>query len=143
VHSSLVIVVIGPCWDTDRLRQPDDTVRRDLEIALGHRRPLLPVLVGGIDMPTPDDLPTSIRSVAVQPCLRLRAATVAADADAIVERTSLMTNNGPAAPPNEPSGERGNVVGSNSGRVVQAHDIHGDVGLGDTINGDKIVYYTS
>jgi hypothetical protein len=70
-----LIVMIGPRWATltngggPRLGDPDDFVRLEVETAL--RRPdvtVIPVLVGGAQMPDPQELPEGLR-----PLTRLNA----------------------------------------------------------------------
>jgi TIR domain len=58
--ADVVIVVIGPGWISAqgdwgrrRIDQPDDWVRREIELALGSGKPTLPVLVGDTAMPRP------------------------------------------------------------------------------------------
>lgn len=58
-----LIVVIGPKWLTvadqqgRKLDDPEDVVRREIELAFSRQKVVIPVLVEGASMPTPDDLP--------------------------------------------------------------------------------------
>ncbi len=68
---SVLIAVIGPNWlralefdGAPRLHQPDDWVRREIEVALDRGIWVLPVLVGNATMPSTDDLPESLHSLA-------------------------------------------------------------------------------
>ena len=74
-----VLVMIGRSWTsvTDgegrrRLDNPDDYVRREIERAFsrGTRR-IIPVLVGGADVPAPDDLPESLAGLSMRQAYRL------------------------------------------------------------------------
>jgi hypothetical protein len=75
----VLLVVIGPNWarTTDargnvRLAGTNDFVRLEVEIAL--RRPdvaVIPLLVGGAQMPAPDQLPESIRGLSRRNALEL------------------------------------------------------------------------
>jgi hypothetical protein len=74
-HCDAVLAVIGPSWATvigsdgsPRLRDPDDYVRRELVSALRRDIRVVPVLVGGASLPTPDALPDEL-----QPLLRRQA----------------------------------------------------------------------
>lgn len=73
--SGAFLVLIGPHWlDRDaqgnrRLDDPTDTLRREIEAALGREMIVVPVLVGGADMPVKEDLPP-----ALQPLLSLNGA---------------------------------------------------------------------
>lgn len=68
-----VLVMIGPRWlDAARLNDADDFVRREIETALASGKPVLPVLVGGAQMPAQAALPASL-----QPLVRRQAMTLA------------------------------------------------------------------
>lgn len=76
--SEVVVVVIGRNWlkATDnrgvRLEQPDDLVRREIEVALSTGKKVIPVLVDGAKMPAPEELPESIRRLAMRQSLDVR-----------------------------------------------------------------------
>ncbi len=66
--SSVVLAVVGSDWahakDENgevRLFNPDDFVRREIEIALEEKIEIIPVLVGGATLPSPNELPAAIR----------------------------------------------------------------------------------
>ncbi|WP_207538270.1 TIR domain-containing protein [Sabulicella rubraurantiaca] len=64
-----VLAVIGPNWlsgpdpKNRRIMHDGDYVRLELATALDRKLRVIPVLVGGAQMPGPDDLPESIRSL--------------------------------------------------------------------------------
>lgn len=67
-RADATLVVIGRHWlnardaaGQRRLDLPDDWVRREIELALGSGKPVIPVLVGGVAMPSPAELPPSLR----------------------------------------------------------------------------------
>ncbi len=66
-ESNVLMVVVGPRWmGGDRQGQPrihaeTDYVRIEVEAALNRQIPVIPLLVGGADMPEPSQLPASIR----------------------------------------------------------------------------------
>jgi pterin-4a-carbinolamine dehydratase len=67
-QADLVLCVIGTQWlaavDTyhrRRLDQPDDWVRKELELAQALEKPVIPLLVGGAVLPPPEALPESLR----------------------------------------------------------------------------------
>ena len=71
VASQVVIAAIGPQWSSiaddrgaPRVRQADDPVRLELEIAFAEDVPIVPVLVDGAAMPQKRDLPASIERLA-------------------------------------------------------------------------------
>ncbi len=66
--ASVVLVIIGPGWATAsdaqgrrRLANPDDWVRREILLALELNKPMIPVLVGGIEFPDLSQIPEEIR----------------------------------------------------------------------------------
>ena len=70
--SDALLVVIGRGWVQrgpggygDRLFEPTDWVRTEIEAALAQRKHLVPVLTGGARMPAADELPQSIRQLCV------------------------------------------------------------------------------
>lgn len=69
-ESTAVLALIGQTWLTAerngrrRLDDPADLVRREIEIALHAKVPVIPVLVGGAKMPTRAQLPRTIAELA-------------------------------------------------------------------------------
>jgi len=66
----IVLVLIGPLWlkvtDSEGLRrlfQPNDLVRLEIESAIEREIPIIPLLLSGVRMPTPKELPESISSL--------------------------------------------------------------------------------
>jgi CHASE2 domain-containing sensor protein len=73
-RSDCVLAVIGPDWlgeGENRLLDEKDFVRREIELALATEKRLIPVLVGGTEMPSEETLPASLR-----PLLRREAFTI-------------------------------------------------------------------
>jgi hypothetical protein len=68
--SDMLMVVVGPRWmggdrhGEPRIQSDTDYVRVEVEAALSRRIPVIPLLVGGADMPEPSELPESIRDFA-------------------------------------------------------------------------------
>lgn len=75
----VLLVMIGPRWTTlanetgePRLTDPEDFVRLEVETALLRDDvTVIPVLVGGAQMPDPDDLPEGIRPLAYRNAIEL------------------------------------------------------------------------
>src|ERR1700693_1562865 len=68
-QSDVLFVTIDNAWLTDedgqrRLNNPKDWVRREIELALELRIPIIPLLIGNANMPHQDDLPDSLRELA-------------------------------------------------------------------------------
>lgn len=67
---TIVLAIIGDQWltaafnGTRRLDDPNDFVRLELATALARKIPVIPVLIGRTGMPSADDLPPDLRSLA-------------------------------------------------------------------------------
>jgi hypothetical protein len=59
----ICLVIIGRHWNTARLKNRDDVVRLELEMALNRKQGIIPVLVDGADLPVARDLPTSLKEL--------------------------------------------------------------------------------
>lgn len=63
-----LVAVIGPTWLEvlqERLKQPAvDWVRAEIEIALERRIPVIPLLIGGADLPSAETLPEGLQDLA-------------------------------------------------------------------------------
>src|SRR5690242_7175518 len=78
--AGVLLSVIGPRWLTAaneygqrRLDDENDWVRRELERAIDHNKPIIPLLVSGIDsLPPSQALPVSIRPLLSHQSLKLR-----------------------------------------------------------------------
>jgi len=75
----IVLTVIGPRWlaaedsaGARRLDDPFDFVRLEVGAALERDIPVIPVIVGGATMPTPEELPEAIREIAFRNSTRVR-----------------------------------------------------------------------
>ncbi|MGB8701212.1 MAG: SUMF1/EgtB/PvdO family nonheme iron enzyme [Thermosynechococcaceae cyanobacterium] len=74
------LVVVGRTWleATDeggrrRLDSTQDFVRIEIESALKRNIPVIPVLVGGAEMPGPEQLPPSLEALAYRKCAQVRS----------------------------------------------------------------------
>ncbi len=92
--SSVVVAVIGPHWLTgagtaNRLADPTDFVRRELELAFRLAVPVLPVLVNGSKVPGEADVPADarqfVRDLGRQQYRRINARSADTDVAALVE----------------------------------------------------------
>jgi hypothetical protein len=106
-QSKVVLVLIGSHWLVDRdgrsrLQEPDDYVR--LEIAAALRRTdvrVIPVLVGGGTMPSPDDLPQDLTSLTRRNAFEMTDARWRFDRDELLRRLDRALGNGKVAQPPE------------------------------------------
>jgi hypothetical protein len=75
--SDVLMVVVGPHWlgsarhGQPRVRSETDYVRVEVEAALEKHIPVVPLLVGGADMPEPNQLPDSIREFAYRNAVQI------------------------------------------------------------------------
>jgi len=87
-RSEAVLVFIGKSWLMSngrmRLQEPDDYVRAEVRAALGRPILVLPVLVDGVQMPLPDQLPDDIRALSTRNALSLRHESFDDDTENIV-----------------------------------------------------------
>lgn len=90
--ATAVLAVIGPTWlrtsDSSgrrRLDNPEDWIRQEIEHALRANVLLIPLLVGGADLPSPDALPESIAPLLNHQTFELR------DANWVDDRGLLMS----------------------------------------------------
>lgn len=60
-HCDALLAVIGPQWLTERLEDPDDPVRLEIATAIERDVTVIPVLVGGAQVPGADALPAPLR----------------------------------------------------------------------------------
>lgn len=88
-----MLAVIGPEWLTTstsggapRLEQEDDYVRLELSRALDRKLPVVPVLVGGAELPAAGDLPEDLRALVRRQAAVLRDETWHRDVAGLVAR---------------------------------------------------------
>ena len=64
LRAAVMVVIIGPNWIRDRrIDNPEDLHREEIRTALERQIPVIPVLVGGAQMPRADELPEDIRKL--------------------------------------------------------------------------------
>src|SRR5262252_9076498 len=63
-QARVLLALIGPQWQ-EKIREPDDPVRMELEAAAESRIPLLPLLIGNTPMPNAEELPASLAMFSV------------------------------------------------------------------------------
>lgn len=86
----LLVCLIGPTWQTvedakgRRLDNPDDLVRREIDLALQRNKTVLPVLVNGATIPDRSSLPASISELVKFDAIPLRHERFEADLENLV-----------------------------------------------------------
>ena len=88
----IVLAVIGKGWidardanGARRLDDSDDFVRIEISSALSQGKRVIPVLVGGAQMPRPDELPEALRPLARRNAVRLTHEQFGADMQGLVK----------------------------------------------------------
>ncbi|MEN0061415.1 MAG: toll/interleukin-1 receptor domain-containing protein [Myxococcota bacterium] len=99
--ADVLIVLIGPRWagpeDARRIEQPNDFVRLEIESALERNMLVIPVLIGGVSVPSEDELPPSLAPLSRRHGLKLEHATFDADVEDLIR--SIRRTLGPRAAP--------------------------------------------
>ncbi|MCS7475253.1 TIR domain-containing protein [Umezawaea endophytica] len=94
-RAGALIVVIGPSWLTDRLRDVNDVVRMEIEKAFDHGIRVIPVLVDNAVMPTAGDLPVELRALASRNAVELSASRFQYDAGRVVSAVESVVDSAP------------------------------------------------
>ena len=102
------VALIGPRWLTAadskgrrRLDDPKDHLRREIEAAVWREVPLIPVLVEDAEMPTEEDLPTSLAPLSQRHALEIRNTSRRYDVAQLFESLDEVAA-GKAPPPPPP-----------------------------------------
>ena len=89
--SQVFLVIIGPHWLIDaqgrrRLDDTQDVLRMEVKEALSSEGTVIPLLVGGAGMPSPEDLPDELKPLAQRQAIHLRDDEWKPDVEALIER---------------------------------------------------------
>jgi KAP family P-loop domain/TIR domain len=85
-NAGVVLAVIGPGWSGPWLAETGDWVKRELELALNRSQvPVIPVLVGGAQMPEMDELPPELRTLTQRQALVLSDDRWNQDVDRLID----------------------------------------------------------
>lgn len=104
---SMMMVLIGPGWlaaadasGTRRLDVPTDFVRQEVAAALKRNIPVVPVLLQGARMPSPEQLPEEIADLSYRNGFELGHSTWESDVSEMVRRLGLLKKraDAPASP---------------------------------------------
>jgi hypothetical protein len=76
----VLLIVIGPATintldlsGSRRIDQPGDYIRIELNAAMAHQTPIIPALIEGARMPSPEELPIELRDFAFRQAIRVRS----------------------------------------------------------------------
>lgn len=81
----VLVVLIGPAWlaatgpGVSPLHRDDDWVRREIRVALERAVPIVPVLLDGVSLPAPEQLPDDVRPLLFRQAAGVRHHTLGAD----------------------------------------------------------------
>jgi hypothetical protein len=95
-----LVVLIGPDWleASAGARGPSgDLTRIEINAALEHGRRIIPVLVGGASMPSPEDLPDELAALARRNTFEITENHLASDVDRLVRALEGSAASEPAA----------------------------------------------
>lgn len=95
--ADIVLVLVGPQWlaagdqaGRQRLRDPSDIVRREIEYALKMQRQIVPVLLSGAQMPAAADIPVTMSELAKIQAMQISEKQFERDVDAMVKHLISM-----------------------------------------------------
>ncbi|MGQ0777495.1 MAG: toll/interleukin-1 receptor domain-containing protein [Pseudonocardiales bacterium] len=88
--SEVVIAIIHQKWLTEFGRSGKDWVLEELELALKHQKKIIPLLLNGVQAPTPAAWPPSIREVAYRQAHEIRDESWEHDIEALVQKLELV-----------------------------------------------------
>lgn len=118
------LAVIGPGWlaaatpeGSSRLSETGDYVRLELATALARDMPVVPVLVGGAELPAAAELPEELRALSKRQAVVLRDETWNGDVDGLVR--SLRGE------PRTPRGSKRRWVGAGAALVLAGSGVMG------------------
>jgi hypothetical protein len=93
----VMLVMIGPQWVSPRLEEPEDYVRIEVETALERSIRVVPILVGGAQLPQAATLPESLQPLTRRQAFELGDATFRADATELLDRLDRVLTTTAAA----------------------------------------------
>jgi TIR domain len=96
--SQVVLVLIGSSWlsavDENkhrRLDNPEDFVRREIETALAQDRPIIPILVDHVEMPSEQDMPDAVSRLPSFQALRMERDSFNHDFEQLLKAILVLT----------------------------------------------------
>ncbi|HEX6873757.1 MAG TPA: toll/interleukin-1 receptor domain-containing protein [Micromonosporaceae bacterium] len=126
----LMLVLIGPQWAQvseaggRRIDNPDDLVRLEIEAALDHAIPVIPVLLEDAVMPGSADLPDSVARLAHLQAIRMRHESFRSDTAwllKVVDELFAGTEPGESAAGTEPGEARTRRSRRSLGELLRTH----------------------
>ncbi|MFI8992916.1 toll/interleukin-1 receptor domain-containing protein [Streptomyces sp. NPDC053542] len=135
-RSSVFLAIIGPDWTNfrDKLRDPEDWVRREIEVAFECAVPVIPVLAGRkTERLNGEEIPGELARLAELQSVRLdtqhdTAASLKRLGDLVAEMVPELHDLEHPDAPAPDAGSVSNSAGDINGTAVQSRDFTGDVG---------------
>jgi hypothetical protein len=127
--SEVVLVIIGPRWieARERLDDPNDYVRVEIQAALERDVRVVPVLVHGGRLPSAEELPEPLQPLVRRHAIELADASFQSDARQLIERLERVLDEAPPAAKPTPEPERAGtpwqVTARRHGRRVFAFEV--------------------
>jgi hypothetical protein len=124
--SHVVLVIIGPRWldARERLDDPNDYVRVEIQAALERDMPVVPVLVHGARLPSAQELPEPLQPLVRRHAVELTDANFRSDSGRLIEGLEPILEPHAAATPPVQSGDMPwSVVSRSIGRRVFTFDV--------------------
>jgi hypothetical protein len=94
----VLLAIMGPQWATiidpngqRRLDDPSDFVRKEISVALGKGVRVIPVLIGGAQMPEARSLPDDLKALVRRQAIEIRHEHFKADVDALAQAIAAAT----------------------------------------------------
>ena len=94
----VLLAIMGPQWATvvdqngqRRLDDPNDFVRKEISAALGKGVRVIPVLIGGTQMPEARSLPDDLKTLVKRQAIEIRHEHFKADAEALAKAIAATT----------------------------------------------------
>jgi TIR domain len=127
-ETDIILAVVGPHWmgpspEQNRLINPADPVRVEIEIALRIDKPLIPVLVSNATMPSPERLPESVQDFSYRNAMEIDSGQ---DFENDVRRliSSIETT---ISPPKDPAAEHKDTAEPVANAPQQSPNISGSI----------------
>lgn len=90
-RSRVVIMLVGPHWHKgsgnqgQQSQEEEDYVATELRLAVEQEKPIIPVLIDGVEMPGPADLPSDLTSLYLIEALEIRSLRFRQDVERLLD----------------------------------------------------------
>jgi TIR domain-containing protein len=128
VSSDVVIAVIGPRWlpELNERSSGDDFVRYELETALKNDKRVIPLLINGTSMPSPEELPETLKSLPDIHAFDMSDARFTSDVNELLRRLDRVVGR-PTPAPAPPAPPPDDTATAGAGAAVEADDLEAEL----------------